>query len=323
MSNKKKKDKQYDIAVVMINYNSSEHTLMCISSVIDKTSSDIDYQIIVIDNASAEDDYQKLLKGLSSIRDNHDIFCFRSVINTGFSSGNMLGIQFARSNYYFFLNNDCVLQNDCLKILYDFCEKNPNVALCSPQLYKPDGTYEPCIDYFPYLSTKIFGLGVLKPFYRGRFYKRKKLYAQPQQVDVVSGSQMFIKAEHFNNIGGFDTTFFLYCEEEDIAIQFYKSGYQTFLVPEAMNMHKGGGSTPDTLDIKKEFYISFIYFYKKHYGASRTILLRLILFLKLLRKSLSDSTSYKLAFFTLNGAQMRHSMKHKQKIVPYPIKPRS
>ena len=189
----------------------------------------------------------------------------------------MLGVQFVNAKYYFFLNNDCELQNDCLSILHTFCESNNDVALCSPQLYLKNGQHQPCIDYFPILSTKILGLGILKPFYGERYFKRKKLHTKPIQVDVVSGSQMFVNAKSFNAIGGFDTTFFLYCEEEDIALRLFKAGYKTFLVPEAKNVHAGGGSTPASLEIRKEFYISFLYFYRKHYGFVKTNFLNLFI----------------------------------------------
>ena len=99
----------------------------------------------------------------------------------------------------------------------------------------------------------------------------------PVQVDVVSGSQMFIRAEHFFKIGGLDTIFFLYCEEEDLALRFSNANYKTYLVPQAHNYHLGSASTEKNLAIKKEFYISFLYFYRKHYGVLSTVMIRIIL----------------------------------------------
>ena len=149
-------DTEYDVAVILINYNSSDFTIECISSIIQKTNADLSYGVVVIDNASEDQDYTNLLNGLSKFDEEISLHLFRSKINTGFSTGNMMGIQFISAKYYFFLNNDCHLQNDCLNILFDFCEKNPETALCSPQLFKENGEYQPCFDYFPYLITKIF-----------------------------------------------------------------------------------------------------------------------------------------------------------------------
>ncbi len=311
-------DKEYDIAVILINYNSSHFTIDCITSIYQQTKSDLSYGIVIIDNASEEKDYANLVNSLSQFDKTLPLYLFRSKINTGFSSGNMLGVQFITAKYYFFLNNDCRLKNDCLNILFNFCEQNPETALCSPQLYNENGAHQPCFDYFPFLITKILGLGILKLTYGSRFIKRKGIYKQPVRVDVVSGSQMFIRANVFNKIGGFDTTFFLYCEEEDIALRIFKKGYTTYLVPEAINTHKGGASTVTSLDIRKEFYISFLYFYRKHFGFIKQQLLKSILTLRLLRKSLTNIDNFKLSMFIASGAHFKYSLKHKQKIQKRP-----
>lgn len=304
----------YDVAVILINYNSSDYTIDCIASVCQHTNTKLRYGIVIIDNASAADDYQNLVKQLSDFDQKLPLQLFRSRINTGFSGGNMLGLQFISAKYYFFLNNDCQLQNDCLNILHDFCEQEPAAALCSPQLYNENGEHQPCFGYFPYLSTKIFGLGILKFSYGKRFIQRKDLYHEPVRVDVVSGSQMFVRADAFHALGGFDTTFFLYCEEEDIALRVFYQGYFTYLVPAAKNIHKGGASTTASLDIKKEFYISFFYFYRKHFGFFKQQTLKLILMIRLFRKSFASIENFKVLIFVAAGAHFKHSLKHKQQV---------
>jgi GT2 family glycosyltransferase len=305
---------QYDVAVILVNYNSGNYTIECVRSILEQTRGALSYGIIIIDNASEIEDYNNLKNGLLEFEKKAPLLLFRSKINTGFSAGNMLGLQFITARYYFLLNNDCRLQNDCLNILYNFCEKRPDVALCSPQLYDDNGKHHPCFDYFPYLSTKIFGLGILRLTYGKRYIKRKHIYTEPVQVDVVSGSQMFVRASAFNAAGGLDTTFFLYCEEEDIAIRLANNKYQAYLVPDARNTHKGGASTVPSLGIRKEFYISFLYFYRKHFGFTRQQILKLILIIRLLRKSLFDIDNFKLAIFIASGANTKHSLRHKQQI---------
>lgn len=311
------KTKVYDIGVILINYNSSDYTIKCIQSVIEQTNSTLSYGISIVDNASEDLDYNNLVEHLSQITSDVEINIFRSKINTGFSAGNMLGVQFVNAAYYFFLNNDCKLQNDCLQILFDFCESNTEVGICSPQLYSEDGKHQPCIGYFPYLSTKIFGLGILRLSYGDRYIKRKSIFTAPTQVDVISGSQMFTRASAFSAIGGFDTTFFLYCEEEDIAYRLAKTGYSAFLVPGARNTHEGGGSTIPSMAIRREFYISFLYFYRKHFGLLRQQLLKVIIVIRLLRKSLFNTDNFRLALFVIAGAHMRHSIRHSQTIVSH------
>lgn len=302
-----------DVAVIMINYNSSNYTLSCVNSILRETNKNIKYQIIIIDNASEYNDYKNLANNIDVIDVKHNIHLYRNKVNLGFSGGNMLGVEFAKAQYYFFLNNDCILQNDCLSILRSFCEKNQDVALCSPQLYSDAGEHQPCVDYFPTLSTKIFGTAILKFLYGDRYFRRKLTHTSPTEVDVVSGSQMFVRSGSFDSIGGFDTTFFLYCEEEDLALRFYKYNYKTYLVPEAKNTHAGGKSTPSTLNIKKEFYISFFYFYKKHYGLTKTMFIKLFTIFRMLTKSHKDTDNLELAHFVARKAYIKNSLRSKQK----------
>lgn len=302
---------EFDVSVILINYNSSEYTISCVQSIIKNTDNSLNYNIIIVDNSSEIDEYEKLdvLRCVSNVK------IVRSDLNLGFSAGNMYGVSFTKAKYYFFLNNDCTLLNDCIDILFKFSEKYKNIGMCSPQLYSESDKPEPSFDHFPVLITKFFGTGILK-LLKGKKYKaRKALYNNPIKVDVISGSQMFVRKEAFNKIGGFDTNFFLYCEEEDLAIRMHNNNYDVYLLPDAKNLHYGGASSPASYDIRKEFYISFLYFYRKHYGFIKAEILKLLLFIRIIRKSLSRKDNLKLSFFVLSGAHMKYSLRHSQKIV--------
>lgn len=299
---------EIDVAVILINYNSSEYTIKCVESIQQQTAAEINYRIIIVDNASEFDDYEKIM----AIDDYDRVKIIRSKVNLGFSAGNMLGVQQVNAKYYFFLNNDCVLLNDCISVLSAFLDQTENAGLCSPQMYSKDGDLVGSFDYFPGLATKVFGTKSLKIVRRGRFNERKAKYKEPIKVDVISGSQMFVRGSVFRRIGGFDTTFFLYCEEEDISFRVRNAKYDTYLVPAAKNMHFGGGSTKRDYAIRKEYYISFLYMYRKHYGYIAMELMKIILFVKVIRKSVSSIENLKLALFILGGANIKYSLKHSQ-----------
>lgn len=298
-----------DISVIIINYNSSAYTIKCVESVIKFTSAGIDYEILVIDNNSRREDYKNLVENLTDGR----IKIIRSRINLGFAGGNTFGIQFADSKYYLFLNNDCLFLNDALTPLFKFCENNPQAGICAPQLYTESMERHSTFDYFPVLSAKLLGIS-LSGLIRGVKYLDKNIvYTAPVEVELVSGSAMFVKAEAFSKIGGFDLNFFLYCEEEDLAIRMHNNEYKVYVVPESHVQHLGGKSSGDNLEIRKEFYISFLYFYTKHYGRVKTQMLKLYLFVKLIKK-IGKPINIKIAFFIMRGAPLSESLRHKQKI---------
>lgn len=299
-----------DVAVILINYNSTDYTIGCVKSIINQTANEIDYRVIIVDNASVIDEYNRL----EEIRHLEQVKIVRSKINLGFSGGNMFGAQQISAKYYFFLNNDCVLLNDCISILSKFLDSNPRVGMCSPQMFKENGEIERSFDYFPSLFTKFFGVNSLKFIRRGGFHERKGVYSEPIKVDVISGSQIFVRGNVFRDIGGFDTSFFLYCEEEDLSFRVKKANYDTYLVPAARNLHIGGGSTKRDYYIRREYYISFLYLYRKHYGYLAMEIMKIMLFIKVIRKTFSNKENLKLAFFILGGAHSKYSLKHKQKI---------
>jgi|GEM_PF-6682602 len=54
----------YTVAVIIINYNSSEFTIKCVESVLENTAGDFTYQILIVDNAYNGEDYNLYPKSL-------------------------------------------------------------------------------------------------------------------------------------------------------------------------------------------------------------------------------------------------------------------
>ena len=306
--------RKYQVAVILINYNSSQYTLDCISSILARTSVDLHWQVIVIDNNSRQEEYQKL----GSLRSREEVQIFRSKINMGFSGANMMGVQLANANYYYFLNNDCVLLNDCLGILHSFLEQHAEVANCSGEMFISNLKYEPNFGYFPTLAMKLLGSGILKLLYPGKYPDKHNRLLKPTRVDLVNGSSMFMRAGAFEEVGGFDTNYFLYCEEEDIALRFSRNGYHSYLVPEAKYQHFVSRSTDKDNSINlvfmKEFYISFLYYYRKNYPAAYGWVIRFLYFFKMIIKFYRNWDYVKLGFFIMGGAHLKHSLRFKQRI---------
>lgn len=299
-----------EISVILINYNSTDYTKQCIGSVLRETKNN-SFEIIVIDNNSRIENYVELEEFCSNYK---KVTLFRSKINLGFSAGNMLGCQFASGNFLYFLNNDCILKNDNLKILYNFMKSCPEAAICSGQMFNGKNDFHSSFGFFPDLKFKIFGRKLLYRFNPKKYPDRNIHYKFPVEVPFVTGAAMFIDRRKFAEIGGFDTNFFLYCEEEDIALRFRKINYKAFLVPEAEFIHFGAGSTNQNYELLKEFYISFWYFLKKHYKFSERSILKLLYFLKNIKKFYKNIEYLKISLFILKNPGSEKSLKHKQKL---------
>jgi GT2 family glycosyltransferase len=303
----------FDVAVVTINFNSSQHTLRCIESIREHSDPKISVQVIVVDNNSELQDYLELKEKARL----SELTLIRSRINLGFGGGMMLGLQRARAKYYFFLNNDCQFLNDCIQNLVSFSERTPGVGLCSPQLFNEEGNAVACSNNFPSIIERMFGSKVSRLLSRGGDKNRRRAPAEPISVEVLSGSQLFVSAEVFDQMGGFDPNFFLYCEEEDLALRIAKLGLTSYVVPAARNFHIGGGSTNQSILMKKEFIISLFYLYRKHYGFLQIFMLQVLLTLSYLKKSLKNPLNLAVVTMILSGARQKHSLRFAQKISPY------
>ena len=296
------------VSIIIINYNSSNFTINCINSIYKYTPIEFNYEIIIIDNNSENNDYAKLKEFIGE----KEITFFRTKINIGFSGGNMQGVHLANAEYYYFLNNDCVLLNDNLSILYDFMKSEKSAGICVGQMYNPDNTFHHSFNYFPTLSLKLVGSGILRLFNPLGFPKRKVEYLSPIQVPYVTGAGMFIDASKLTLIGGLDTNLFLYHEEEDIAMSFKKKNFKCFLVPTAKFIHFRGQSTKINYSVIQEDYISLLYYFRKHYSFLKYNSLKLNYFIKIIKKSFKNTAFLKLAIFVLCGAPMKYSLRFKQ-----------
>lgn len=299
--------KTVDISFITINYNSSEFTTKLIKSIQQFTT--LSYEIIVVDNASQEQDFQILQDFISEYK---NIKLIKNRINSGFASGNMLGVNYASAKYYFFINNDTKLLNDTGAILKAYLDQNEQVALATAQVNGENGNYSSTHKIFPSVTKELFGNSIARKF--NKFPSNKIKLEKPTAVEIISGSCMFFRASVFCQIGGFDTNFFLYCEEEDISKRVLLNGNEVYFLPDAKIIHYSGGSTDKSLAILKEYYISYKHLIFKHFGLFQAYILIFLVTLKLFRRSFKSKQGIHLLVFALRGFPQKESLRYKQKM---------
>jgi GT2 family glycosyltransferase len=293
------------VAVIIINFNTSKYTLGCIQSVIAKTSEAISYEIIVVDNNSELSDYKNLKEHFPK---QPNIMLHRSHINTGFGGGNMFGAQFASARYLLFMNNDALLKNDCLSILHEFMEDNQKVGVCTAQNYDEHDRFVPSFDHNKGLRRLLFGRSFLEKINPKVYPNRKKEYTAPLEVNWVNGAFLFFRNTAFQKIGGFDTNIFLYCEELDLSHRLVKQGYSSVLVPQAKILHYQSKSSGISNTINKEAMLSELYVNKKHNSFLHYKMIQLYYLVALPFKP----KKWHLLPVILKGCSLKHSLKQKQ-----------
>lgn len=304
----------FDIACIIINYNSSKLTHECVTSIIEKTANSVSFEIIVVDNCSEKEDYLALKKGFENLNFEH-FQLIRSKINTGFGGGNMTGVHYANAKYVAFINNDTLFLNDCLSILKNYIENNNFVAVVGGQSYTETGKKMVAFDHFASIAKELLGRDFLEKINPKKYPKRKFEYTLPQKVNYVQGSSMLIRTSDFNEVGGFDTNLFLYYEETDLCMRLAQIGKSCFLVPEAKYVHYHGASTPQNVAIKTELKISLLYIIRKHYGYLSYWFLLNYLRINYMLSAIFKPKYWYLLKVLVAGAPLSKSLKVKQKIV--------
>ena len=302
----------HDIAIIIINYNSSEFTIKCVESVLEHTAAGLSYQIIVVDNASKIEDFETLKSAIKAL-ENGKVSLQRSRFNTGFGGGNMHGVQFANAKYYLFLNNDTLLIGDPIKSCFDFMEHTEDAAVCGPQIQNEHGERQISFDHFTCFGREVFGKRFIEIIY-GKPNRRKQ-YSEPLLVDYVNGSFLFFRAEDFDAAGGFDTNIFLYFEENDICYRLKKKQKKTYFIPSATYLHYQGRSINKTkmpIAIKIELKTSMFYVIRKNLGYLHYQLLRLVFIIRYGLTSILKPRYFKLFHRILIGLPMGKSLKQKQ-----------
>ena len=274
--------KKPQVSFITINYNSSAYTLKLLESIKEHTS--LAYEIIIVDNNSHNEDYDHLQQESKKYK---NLKLIRNKTNCGFACANMIAFKESKGEYLFFINNDTQLLNDTAAILKEYLDKNPQVGLATAKIFDDKQKFHSSYKLFPSVTKELFGNSVARLF--NKFPSNKTELQTETKVSVVSGSCMFFRRSVFEKIEGFDTHFFLYCEEEDISKRVWESGYEVYFIPQAHIYHKGGGSSDTkSYELLREYYISYIYLIKKHFNPFAYALLLLLMYTKILRRSLKN-----------------------------------
>ena len=303
----------FEAAVILINYNSSGFTINCVHSIFGKTDPNLSFEVIIVDNCSEKADYE-LLKNFCEQTPYANVKLVRSKINSGFGAGNMFGVQYANAKYFAFVNNDTLFINDCLSILLRHMKNNPEIGICGPMAFKENGNFLPTMDHFVSLPKELFGRKPLEILNPKRYPNRKKIYDHPVRAQFIAGSFLVVKADDFNEVGGFDTNLFLYHEETDLCKRLARRKKFAFMIPEAKLTHFHGASTKKSIAIKIELKISLLYVIRKHHGYIPFVILLFCLQIRYFISSIFRPKYWDLFYVLIIGAPLSKSLKTKQKL---------
>jgi len=235
---------ELDLTIIIVNWNSAAFARKCLSSIYQNTRT-IRFEVIVIDNASHDG------CGVMIERDFPAARFIQSADNSGFARANNLGFQHSSGRNTLFLNPDTEVVGPAIERLVQFLDATPHAGVVGARLLNSDHSIQTsCIQRYPTLLNQVLDTDFLRErFPNWPLWGMQPLLDSPDRdapVEVVSGACQMIRRGVFEQVGFYDTSYFMYAEDVDLCFKAEQAGLQNYFVGDAVVVHHGGRSSEAT-----------------------------------------------------------------------------
>ena len=140
-------------------------------------------------------------------------------------------------------NPDAVPAPDAVRILADFMQRTPRCGIAGPQMFDPEGEWQPSRRRFPTVMGTVVRRTPLRrafpPLERQRtHYLLDERPTEPVETDWMLGGFLLLRRTMLDEIGGYDAGFRMYGEEIDLSYRAAKAGWERWYVPAAVVRHR-------------------------------------------------------------------------------------
>jgi len=288
-----------DVSVIIVNWNTKDLLLNCITSVYD-TGGGVEYEVIVVDNGSSDGSGQAVKETFPQVT------FIQNAENRGFAKANNQALSVATGRYVLLLNSDAMLTKGALKGLLDFMDKTPRAGIAACQYLNRDGSRQNSFDNFPTLATELLNKALLRMVFPQKYPSKKQEYYEPIEVESVIGACMMVRAEAMKQVGALDEDYFFFMEETDWCFRMQKAGWKIFHLPQIKVYHlQGQSKEKNPAKAWIEYYRSSYRFFKKHRSVVSYFTLRVMRVCKLVINLLLVLLGFLITFGLDKGLRRR------------------
>jgi GT2 family glycosyltransferase len=222
------------VSLIIVSFNEVDKIGECLSALAQQTYPN--FETIVYDNASSDGTPDYIEKYFPQVK------LIRGFENLGFGGANNKAAKIAHGKYLAFVNDDAYVSSGWLEPLVDLLETHPTVGCAGAELLCSEKRDEIlCHGNGIHLS------GIAYVHNRGKIARA----APPMDVGGISGAAFLMNRELFNEIGGFESLFFLYYEDTDLSLRLRLFGKRCMVVPGARVYH----NCESRFSLSKVFYL--------------------------------------------------------------------
>ena len=217
-------------SVIIPNWNGIQHLPVCLDALRAQTYRHV--EVILVDNASTDGSRQLVAERYP------EVGLLALDRNLGLTGGNNLGFRTAKGEVLISLNNDTEADPTFVEALVAALVEHPEAGLAAAKmlLFDRRDTIHSAGDGY--------GLDGI-PFNRGVWERDGGQFDRPGWIFGGCGGAVAYRRSMLDEVGLFDESFFMYCEDVDLNWRAQLAGWRCWYAPQAIVYHKlsatGGG----------------------------------------------------------------------------------
>jgi GT2 family glycosyltransferase len=211
------------VGVALVNWNGAAFIGRCLDALLAQSCRP--QRIVVVDNNSTDGSPELIRRAYP------DVVLLENSTNLGFAAGSNRAIAACATEHVLVLNTDVFLEADFIERLLPEFEQSPRIGALTGEVFE-EAT-----------GTRISGGFFMRRMLRMR---PSQTLDRPEEVFGASGALVLFRREALEDIKVedeyFDSSYFMYGEDIDLAWRAQLMGWETHFVPGARARHLGSGS---------------------------------------------------------------------------------
>ena len=232
------------VSVIIPNWNGAKLIPSCLDALRQQTLAE--HEVILVDNASTDDSCPLVEARYPEAR------LLRLDRNLGLTGGCNAGIRIARGDIIALLNNDAEADPRWLEVLVDALARHPEAGSAATKMLLHDRR-----DVINSAGDFYGKDGI--PGNRGVWQKDDGRFDEEAYVFGACGGAVAYRRAMLGEIGLFDESFFMYCEDVDLAWRAQLAGWRCIYAPQARVYHRlsatGGGALASYYTGRNTLYV--------------------------------------------------------------------
>lgn len=229
------------ISVLVVNYCAGHWLATSLSALAAQTMED--FEAIIVDNASSDES----VEAAKAQVDGDTRFSFHCLENNiGFAAANNVAATLATADLIALLNPDAIPASDWLEQLTSATLRYPRIAMFGSTQIKATelGRVDGCGDNYLFVGL---------PWRGGYGWPVAALPVSDQSVFAPCGAAALYRKEAFDLAGGFDSAFFCYIEDIDLAFRLRLMGHRCMQIRDATVHHVGDACTKSSSTVSQYY----------------------------------------------------------------------